>query len=58
MSPRIDSVNVSVRLSDEAQSAVREAIVGPLVAYNAQQTGRNDYPPGFSRYFMKKALGK
>ena len=36
-------MNVSIHLSDEAQSAVRDAIVGPLVAYNTQQTGSNDY---------------
>lgn len=39
------SMNISIHLSDEAQSAVRDAIVGPLVAYNTQQTGSNDYRP-------------
>lgn len=38
-------MNVSIRLSDEAQPAVREAIVGPLVAYNVQHTGVNDSRP-------------
>lgn len=38
-------MNVSIHLSDEAQLTVRDAIVGPLVAYNTRQTGSNDYRP-------------
>ena len=38
-------MNVSIHLSDEAQPEVRDAIVGPLVAYNTQRTGTNDYRP-------------
>ncbi len=38
-------VNVSFHMSDEAQPEVRDAILGPLVAYNAQRTGTNDYRP-------------
>jgi GNAT superfamily N-acetyltransferase len=38
-------VKVSIHLSDDAQPAVREAIVGPLVAYNTQKTGTNDSRP-------------
>jgi GNAT superfamily N-acetyltransferase len=38
-------MNASIHLSDEAQPAVREAIAGPLVAYNTQKTGTNDYRP-------------
>ena len=38
-------MSVSIHLSDEAQSAVREALVGSLVAYNTQHTGTNDYRP-------------
>jgi GNAT superfamily N-acetyltransferase len=38
-------MSVSIQLSDEAHAAVREAIVGPLVAYNAQQAGTNDSRP-------------
>jgi GNAT superfamily N-acetyltransferase len=38
-------VKVSIQLSDEAQAEVRDAIVGPLVAYNTQRTGTNDYRP-------------
>ena len=38
-------VNVSIHLSDEAQPEVRDAIVGPLVAYNTQRTGTNDHRP-------------
>jgi len=34
-------MNVSIHLSDEAQPEVRDAIVGPLVAYNTQRTGTN-----------------
>lgn len=37
--------NISIHLSDEAQQAVREAIAGPLAAFNARQTGINDYRP-------------
>lgn len=35
----------SIRLTDKADTAIRDAIFGPLVAYNAQQTGINDYRP-------------
>lgn len=38
-------MNVSINLSDEAQPEVREAILGPLLAYNAQKTGTSDYRP-------------
>jgi hypothetical protein len=38
-------VNVSIHLSDEADVAVREAISGPLGAFNVKQTGVNDYRP-------------
>jgi GNAT superfamily N-acetyltransferase len=38
-------VKVSIHLSDEAEVAVREAILGPLVAFNVQQTGVDDYRP-------------
>jgi GNAT superfamily N-acetyltransferase len=38
-------VNVSIDLSDEEQPAMREAIVGPLVAYNAQKIGTHDRRP-------------
>ena len=36
---------MTVRLRDSADNSVREAIVGPLVAYNDSQTGGNDYKP-------------
>jgi GNAT superfamily N-acetyltransferase len=35
--------HVSISLTEVADQAVREAIVGPLIAYNAQKTGRNDF---------------
>ena len=38
-------MNVSIHLSDEAQPKVRDAILGPLVAYNTERTGTNDYRP-------------
>jgi GNAT superfamily N-acetyltransferase len=39
-------VKVSIHLSDEAKLADREAILGPLVAFNVQQTGIvDDYRP-------------
>ena len=38
-------MNVSIRLTDEADPVVRDAIVGPLVAYNTQQTGTSDHRP-------------
>jgi GNAT superfamily N-acetyltransferase len=38
-------MNFSIHLSHEAQTAVRDAIVRPLVAYNTQQTGTDDYRP-------------
>jgi GNAT superfamily N-acetyltransferase len=38
-------VKVSIKLSDEAHVAVREAISGPLGAFNVQQTGIKDYRP-------------
>jgi GNAT superfamily N-acetyltransferase len=38
-------VNLSIQLSDEAQPEVRDAILRPLVAYNTQKTGTNDYRP-------------
>jgi GNAT superfamily N-acetyltransferase len=36
-------MNVSIRLTDTEDVATRDSIVGPLVAYNAQQTGTDDY---------------
>lgn len=93
-------MSVTIKLSDEAHPAVREAIGAPLAAYNtskgvgtelmtraeAEAASRgchsawldtfefqargfherlgyrcfgelSDYPPGFSRYFMKKRIG-
>src|SRR6478752_7476385 len=38
-------VKVSIHLSDEADVAVREAISGPLGAFNVKQTGVSDYRP-------------
>jgi GNAT superfamily N-acetyltransferase len=38
-------VNVSIQLSDEAQPAIRDAILAPLVAYNTRKTRTNDYRP-------------
>ena len=38
-------MRVSIKLSDEADVAVREAISGPLGAFNVQQTGIKDYRP-------------
>jgi GNAT superfamily N-acetyltransferase len=38
-------MNVTVRRLDVADNSVREAIVAGLVAFNAKQTGRNDYKP-------------
>lgn len=38
-------VNVSIRLTDVADKAIRDAIVGPLVAFNAAKTGGDDYRP-------------
>lgn len=38
-------MNVSFHLSDEAQAAVREALAGPLVAYNTRKTKTHDYRP-------------
>jgi GNAT superfamily N-acetyltransferase len=45
LSERISSVNVSIRLTDQADPTVREAIVGSLIAYNRQQTGTTDHRP-------------
>ena len=38
-------MKVSIKLSDEAHLAVREAIAGPLGAFNVQQTGVSDHRP-------------
>jgi GNAT superfamily N-acetyltransferase len=38
-------MKTTIHLSDVADPAVREAIAGPLIAYNARKTGRNDYRP-------------
>ena len=35
--------NHSISLTDAADPAVRDAIVGPLLAYNTEKTGRNDF---------------
>jgi GNAT superfamily N-acetyltransferase len=35
----------AIRTADATDDAVRSAIVGPLVAYNEQKTGMNDYRP-------------
>lgn len=37
--------NVTLRLLDQPDDAIRKAIVDPLVAYNHSRTGRNDYRP-------------
>ena len=37
--------SLSFEVTDAADAEIREAIVGPLVAYNADQTGLNDYRP-------------
>jgi GNAT superfamily N-acetyltransferase len=38
-------LKVSIKLSDEAHVAVREAIAGPLGSFNVKQTGLRDYRP-------------
>jgi GNAT superfamily N-acetyltransferase len=38
-------VKVSIKLSDDANAGVREAISGPLGEFNVQQTGIKDYRP-------------
>lgn len=38
-------MNPSIRFTDSADQAIRDAILGPLVAYNAQKTGGHDYRP-------------
>jgi GNAT superfamily N-acetyltransferase len=38
-------MSLVIRLTDAADTAIRDAIVGPLLAYNTQQTGTNDYRP-------------
>jgi len=38
-------MNFSVRMTDQAEEAVRKAIVDPLIAYNQAKTGRHDYRP-------------
>jgi|GEM_PF-3926906 len=38
-------MNVSIQLSDEARGDVREAIAGPLIAYNTQKAGFHDSQP-------------
>jgi GNAT superfamily N-acetyltransferase len=38
-------LKVSIKLSDEAQLPVREAIARPLGAFNTSQTGLSDYRP-------------
>jgi len=35
----------SITLTDSNDPAIRNAIVGPLVAYNTHQTGRDDFRP-------------
>jgi GNAT superfamily N-acetyltransferase len=45
LSKRIHNVNVSIHLTDQVDSAVRDSIVGSLVSYNVQQTGTSDYRP-------------
>lgn len=35
----------SITLTDSNDPAIRNAIVGPLVAYNTQKTGRDDFRP-------------
>lgn len=42
---RPSNVNVSIRLADKVDPVARDSIVGSLIAYNAQQTGTNDYQP-------------
>ena len=36
-------MNFSIRFTDVADKAIRDAIVGPLLAYNTEKTGRDDY---------------
>lgn len=38
-------MNLSIRLTDKADKAIRDAIVGPLVTYNTEKTGVDDYRP-------------
>jgi GNAT superfamily N-acetyltransferase len=42
---RVSNVNVSIRLTDKVDPAVRDSVVGSLVSYNAHQTGTSDYRP-------------
>jgi hypothetical protein len=41
----MDLVNHSIRLTDVADPAIRDAIAGPLRAHNTQQTGREGPRP-------------
>src|SRR5215203_3551226 len=43
--PTPSDMNYSISLTDSNDPALRNAIVGPLVAYNAQQTGVDDFRP-------------
>jgi GNAT superfamily N-acetyltransferase len=38
-------MNPSIRLTDVADKAIRDAIVGSLVAYNTEKAGGDDYRP-------------
>ncbi len=38
-------MNYSITLTDSNDPAIRNAIVGPLVAFNTQQTGVDDFRP-------------
>lgn len=38
-------MSIEIRLTDIADAAIRDAIVGPLVEYNTQRSGLNDHRP-------------
>lgn len=45
MSEQVGSASVSIHLSEQVDTAVHDAVVGALIAYNARQAGIKDYRP-------------
>jgi GNAT superfamily N-acetyltransferase len=41
----LNGVDLSIRLTDQADESIRKAIVEPLIEYNRAQTGRSDFRP-------------
>jgi hypothetical protein len=42
---RTSKMSFAIRMTDEPDEAIRNAVLGPLVAYNHARTGRNDHRP-------------